>query len=67
MNSQVLGLRVAGTVFGLACLIQLVRLLARLEVLVGGFQIPLWPSAVAVVITGSLSLWMWRLSRSGVR
>ena len=67
MNSQILGLRVAGTVFGLACLAQLLRLVTRTEVLVAGHQMPLWPSALAVVITGGLSLWLWKLSRTATR
>jgi hypothetical protein len=63
MNSQVLGLRVAGTLFGLMALGQLARLLIRPEVLVNGHQMPLWPSALALIILGALALWMWTLSR----
>jgi hypothetical protein len=63
MNSQILGLRVAGTLFGLMALGQLVRLLIRPEVLVAGHQMPLWPSALAVIILGGLAFWMWTLSR----
>lgn len=63
MNSQKLGLKVSCVVFGLLCLAQLLRLLLRPEVLVAGSQLPLWPSALAVAILGSLSLWMWKLSR----
>jgi hypothetical protein len=62
MKSPILGLRVAGTVFGLGCLGQLLRLVARIEVLVAGHQVPLWPSAIAVVIAGGMSVWLWRLS-----
>jgi hypothetical protein len=65
MNSQVVGLRVASVIFGLVCLAQLGRLLARPEVMVAGHAFPLWPSGVAVVVAGGLSLWMWRLSRVG--
>lgn len=63
MNSQILGLKVAGIVFGLLCLAQLLRLVLRPEVLVAGNQVPLWPSGLAVAILGGLSLWMWKLSR----
>ena len=45
MKSSVLGLRVAGVVFGLMALAQLARLLIRPLVLVAGHEIPLWPSA----------------------
>ena len=61
MNSQILGLKAAGVVFGLLCLAQLLRLVLRPEVLVAGNQVPLWPSVLAVAILGGLSLWMWKL------
>ena len=67
MNSQVLGLRVAGTVFGLMCLAQLLRLVTRAEVLVAGYEMPLWPSVLALVIAGGLSVWLWKLSRIAPR
>ncbi|MCX5850774.1 MAG: hypothetical protein NT072_01765 [Deltaproteobacteria bacterium] len=67
MNSQILGLRVAGTLFGLMALAQLLRLLIRPEVLVAGYTMPLWPSALAVVVLGGMSLWMWKLARTPVR
>lgn len=63
MKSQILGLRVAGTIFGLMCLAQLLRLATQVQVLVGGHQIPLWPSAVGFVIAGGLSVWLWKLSK----
>lgn len=62
MSSQITGLRVAGTVFGLMSLVQLTRLIVRPEVLVTGNPFPLWPSVVAFVVLGSLAIWMWKLS-----
>jgi nitrate reductase NapE component len=42
------------------------RDVAGAEIVFAGYQLPLWPSAVAFVIAGGMSLWMWRLSfRSG--
>lgn len=67
MNSQTLGLRVAGVVFGLLCLAQLSRLAIRPEILVAGHQVPLWPSSLALVILGGLSLWMWKLSHAATQ
>lgn len=63
MNSQIRGLKVASFVFGLMGLAQLTRLVLRPEVLVAGNQIPLWPSVLALVILGGLSLWMCKLAR----
>jgi hypothetical protein len=67
MNSQILGLKTAGIIFGLMCLAQLARLLIRPEVLVAGHHLPLWPSGLAFVVLAGLSLWMWRLSRATAR
>jgi hypothetical protein len=64
MSSQILGLRVAGIVFGLMSLAQFARLIIRPEVLVAGHMMPLWPSALAFVFLGGLSLWLWKLSRT---
>ena len=56
---QLLGLRVAGTLFGLLALAQLGRLMIRPEVMVAGHHIPLWPNMLAMIVLGSLSVWMW--------
>ena len=67
MNSQTTGLLVASVVFGLMAIAQLVRLLIRPEVLVAGYSMPLWPSVLALIILGGLSLWMWKLARTPTR
>lgn len=67
MSSQITGLRVAGAVFGLMTVAQLARLVIRPEILVAGHAMPLWPSALAVVILGGLSLWMWRLASTSAK
>jgi hypothetical protein len=63
MKAQVLGLRVAGTVFGFMSLAQLARFIMRADLLVAGYHLPLWPSALAFAVLGVLSLWLWKLSR----
>lgn len=64
MNSQHVGLRVAGVIFGLMALVQLARLFFRPEIMIDGHAIPLWPSAVALAVLGGLAIWMLRLARS---
>jgi hypothetical protein len=64
MNSQTTGLRAASVVFGLMAIAQLARLLIRPEVVVAGYSMPLWPSVLALIILGGLSLWMWKLARA---
>ena len=61
-NRKILGLRVAGTVFGLMSLVQLGRLVIRPEVLVAGHVMPLWPSMLALLLLGGLGIWLWSLS-----
>jgi hypothetical protein len=62
MNSQTAGLRVAAIVFGLLGLAQLARLVIRPEVLVAGYPVPLWPSALAAIVLAGLCVWMWKLA-----
>jgi hypothetical protein len=66
VKSKILGLRVASAIFGLISLGQLMRLLVRPEIVIGGYLLPLWPSVLAFVILVSLSLWLWSLSRTKV-
>jgi ABC-type Co2+ transport system permease subunit len=65
MNSQTLGLRVAGVIFGIVALAQLLRLVIQPEVLIDGWVIPLWPNAVALVLFAALCAWLWQLSYRG--
>lgn len=64
MNSQTLGLRLAGIIFGLVCLGHLWRLIRHTEVMIGPHHVPMWASAVGLIIAGVMSIWMWRLSSS---
>ncbi len=66
MNSQKTGLRVASLIFGLICIIHIYRLLfSHFTVQIGSHQLPILGSVVAVIVTGGLSIWMWRLSSAG--
>jgi hypothetical protein len=62
MNSPRTGLRVGSVLFGIFCLGHIIRLITRLPVTIGTHHIPMWPSAVALIVAASLSLWMWRLA-----
>ena len=66
MKAQTTGLRVAAIVFALIALAQLLRFVMRLDVVVASNVIPLWPSAVAVIIAGGLSIWLWWLASTNV-
>jgi len=62
MNSTIIGLRTAGTVFAIVCAAQLLRVVTHVDILVAGHPLPVWMSIVACAMAGGLSLWMWRLS-----
>jgi uncharacterized membrane protein YecN with MAPEG domain len=62
MNSQRTGLRVAAVIFGIVAIGHIARLLAHSKVLVGRFTVPMELSWVALIVSGLLCIWMWRLS-----
>lgn len=62
MNSPQLGLRVAGSIFGLVCLAHLGRLVLQFQVMLGGYAVPVWINGIGFVVTGLLAFWLWRLS-----
>jgi hypothetical protein len=51
--------------FGVDLRLRVERQRTQLEVLVGGRSLALWPNAVAFVVAGALSFWLWRLSYRG--
>jgi hypothetical protein len=54
---------VAAILFWLIALAQLLRVLFRVRVTAGGFDVPLWVSVLAVVVLGALGIWLWRERR----
>jgi hypothetical protein len=65
MKTQTLALRVAGTVFGLVCLAHVLRLATHVQLVVAGWDVPLWLNAIGVLVTAALSAWLWRVSLAG--
>jgi len=63
MDSQITGLKVSAVIFGLMALGQAGRLATQPDVQVSGMALPLWPSAVALIVLLALSLWLWRLAK----
>ena len=51
---------VAAILFGLVALVQLLRVILRVQVTAGGHDIPVWASAVAFVVLGAFGMWLWR-------
>jgi hypothetical protein len=51
---------VSGFVFGVVAVAHAVRALNQWPVRVGVFDIPVWPSWIAVIVAGSLCAWAFR-------
>ena len=54
---------VAALVLGVVALVQLLRLILGWSVVVNGFAIPLWASAVACLVAAGLAVMVWREAR----
>jgi hypothetical protein len=52
--------QVSGVFFSLIAIVQLARLLLRWPVQVASVSVPLWASAVAVLVTAALAAWAFR-------
>jgi hypothetical protein len=59
--------QVSGAFFSLLAFVQLVRLLMRWPVQVASVDVPLWASAVAVVVTATLATWAFRIASTPSR
>ncbi len=64
MQSQIVGLRVAGVLFGLMALLQLLHLIFQPLIVINGHTMPLWPSVVAFLILGRLCVYFLKLARA---
>jgi hypothetical protein len=62
MSSLRVGLRIAAAIFGIVCLVHLWRVLAHVPIRIGNYDVPQWPSIVAVIGLAILCLWLTRLS-----
>ncbi len=51
---------VSGVLFGVIAVVQAVRALNQWPVHVGGLDVPVWVSWVAMVVAGSLCVWAYR-------
>jgi hypothetical protein len=54
---------IAALVLGLVALVQLLRLIFGWSVVVNGFSIPLWASAVACLVAALLAVMVWQEAR----
>ncbi len=48
----------------LVVVLQLLRLVLQWEFIIGGLEIPMWASVLAVIGAGALAVWLWREQQS---
>ncbi|MBI2835594.1 MAG: hypothetical protein HYX76_14325 [Acidobacteria bacterium] len=53
---------VSGTLFAVVALAHLIRAAMGTSFVVGGFDVPQWPSVLAVLVAGSLSVLNFRIA-----
>ncbi len=59
--------QVSGAFFAVIALVQLTRAVLGLPVRVGTLGIPVWPSAVAFLLTATFAVWAFRTLRGAGR
>jgi hypothetical protein len=55
---------IAVALFAVIAIVHLLRLFTGWEVVVVGFVVPVWWSAIGLVIAGALSIMVWREART---
>ena len=58
---------VTGVLFGLQTLGQLSRLIFQVPIQVGTLNVPVWPSALGLIVTLVLCIWAFRLAGHVIR
>lgn len=61
--TQKTALRIGAVLFGIIGFLHILRLVNKWDAVIGGWNVPLWLSVVAVVVSIGLSYWYWKLSR----
>ena len=47
----------------LVCIAHLLRVVYRVEILAGGWNVPIWMSVLACLFTAALAGWLWKEQR----
>ena len=51
---------IAAAIFSLICLVHIARLVYGLDIVIGGWPVPLWVSMPGAVVTGGLAFMLWK-------
>ena len=61
--SQKTALRIGAVLFGIIGFLHILRLVNKWDAVIGGWNVPLAASVVAVVVSIGLSYWYWKLGK----
>ena len=64
INSKILGLRVAGAIFGIVAILHLLRMATMVPVVIAGWMLPIWMNMLGFAGSGLICAWLWLLSVS---
>jgi len=64
INSKILGVRVAGTIFGIVAIFHLLRVVTGVTIVIAGWMLPMWVNVLGFAGSGLLCVWLWLLSVS---
>jgi len=67
INSKILGLRVAGAIFGIVAILHILRVVTGLSIVIAGWMLPIWMNVLGFAGSGLLCVWLWLLSVSRER
>ena len=62
MNLKIIGLRIAGTIFGVVALFHVLRLITKVPVVIGCWSMPLWVNYLGFIATAFLCIFLWKIS-----
>ena len=65
MKSQTTGLKIASVIFGLVCLVHILRLIKGFQIVIGSYYFGRNLSMVAIIVSGFLCVWLWKLACPG--
>ncbi len=64
INSKILGLRVAGSIFGIVAVLHFLRVVTGVTMVIAGWMLPIWVNVLGFAGSGLIGTWLWLLSVS---
>jgi hypothetical protein len=67
INSKILGLRVAGSIFGIVAMLHFLRVVTGVHLVIAAWMLPIWVNVMGFAGSGLLYGWLWLLEVSRCR